>query len=216
MSIDTILFDVGGVIIEPLDHDAVWRARDHLAQELGFGSGEEMWLAFYESDVWAAAKTGAILHEEMWETLLRPYGLLQREMQTRFVTRLHEGEGMRPEMAALIRTLHPHYKLGILSNWDDRLESILEERLEIAAYFNVILNSHRIGAAKPDEEAFRLALSRLDARPHQVLFIDDLERNTNAAAALGLHTHTYRDFSALLADLKQREILPEEWTVGDS
>lgn len=214
MSIDTILFDVGGVIVEPLDYDAVWRARDRLAHKLGFESGEEMWLAFYDSDVWTAAKTGAILHEEMWETLLRPYGLLEREAQAQFVAQLHEGEGMRPEMGTLIEALHHDYKLGILSNWDDRLEAILEEQLELTAYFDAILNSHRIGAAKPDESAFRLALERLDARPEEVLFIDDLERNTRAAAALGLHTHTYRDVPSLIADLKRRELLPEEWAVG--
>jgi epoxide hydrolase-like predicted phosphatase len=206
-----MLFDVGGVIVEPLDPDGVWKIRDELAQELGFSSGEEMWLNFYDSDHWLAAKTGAMVHVDMWDTLLRPHGLTEREQQSAFVNRLHHGEGLRPEMRALIQTLAGDYKMGILSNWDDLLESILEEKLSITSCFDQILNSHRIGVAKPDEKAFRIALERLQARPEEVFFIDDQARNTKAAAALGIHTHTYDNVSALIDDLKARGLLDKSW-----
>lgn len=215
-TITTMLFDVGGVIIESLDPDGVWKIRDELAQELGFSSGEEMWLYFYESDYWLAAKTGGMVHVDMWDTLLRPHGLTEREQQSAFVRRLHHGEGIRPEMRALIQTLAGHYKMGILSNWDDLLETILEEKLGIISCFDEVMNSHRIGAAKPDEKAFRIALERLQARPEEVFFIDDLERNTKAAAALGFHTHTYVDVSTLVDDLKRRGLLDKAWRPATS
>lgn len=210
-TITTMLFDVGGVIVEPLDPDGIWKVRDQLAEELGFATGEEMWLNFYESDVWLAAKTGGMVHVDMWDTLLRPHGLTEREQQSKFVSRLHHGEGMHPEMKALIHTLAADYKMGILSNWDDLLETILEEKLSIASCFDQIMNSHRIRAAKPDEKAFHIALNRLQADPSEVFFIDDQERNTRAAAALGLHTHTFVNFSALVDDLKERGLLDKTW-----
>lgn len=213
-AIKTILFDVGGVIVAPLDPDAVWERRGRLAKELGFENGEEMWLYFYESAAWEATKTGRMAHVEMWDTLLRPLGLVHRHQQSQFVLDLHTGEGLHPGMEALIRHLHAEYTLGILSNWDDRLEHILAERLRIDSYFEAIVNSHRIGAAKPSESAFHQALERLKAEPEEVLFIDNMERNTQAAERLGMHTHTFSDLPSLVNDLRRREILKASWETG--
>ena len=207
MSITTILFDAGGVLVVPLDPVANTRRRNQLAAELGFSSGEEMWDHFFDSDIWLAAKTGKLVHTEMWETLLAPLGLAGPEDQATFLNRLYTGEGIHPGMRALIEALHRQYRLGILSNWDDRLEDILEERLGIAHYFDVIVNSHRIGVAKPDKQAYVEALRLLDVAPQEVLFIDDLERNTKVASELGMHTHIYRDLPTLIEELRDLSVL---------
>ena len=207
MTQTTILFDVGGVIVRPLDPEAARERRAALAQSLGFASGDEMWLHFYTSEEWELAKTGRMEGAEMWDRLLRPYGIVEREAQEQFVSELHYGEGIHPEMEILIAGLHGRYRLGILSNWDDGLETILEEKLGISHYFYAIMNSHRIGAAKPDEEAFRIALKRLEARPAEVFFIDDQERNTVAAGELGMDAHTFQDMQGLKEALRKRSLL---------
>jgi epoxide hydrolase-like predicted phosphatase len=207
MTINTILFDVGGVIVVPLDPLANAQRRDRLASRLGFEGGAAMWNHFFESDAWEAAKTGAMVHEEMWQALLTPLGLTSPHEHEAFVSELYADEGMLPAMRSLIQRLRPDFRLGILSNWDDRLEEILEERMNIAHYFDAILNSHRLGVAKPDEKAFRMALARLEAMPQEVLFIDDLARNTKAAGALGFQTHHYRDFTTLEEDLRRLQII---------
>lgn len=207
MTITSILFDVGGVIVVPLDPTANAKRRNKLAAQLGFASGEQMWNHFFESKIWDAAKTGRLVHEDMWRELLTPLGLRSSQEHEAFVAELYAEEGMLPEMRSLIAALHPNYKLGILSNWDDRLEEILDEILGVAHYFDAILNSHRIGVAKPDEVAFREALRRLQALPEEVLFIDDLTRNTEAASKLGIHTHHYRDFPTLAKELRRRQII---------
>lgn len=206
-TLTTILFDVGGVIIRPLDPEAARQQREELAQSLGFASGDEMWLHFYMSEEWALCKTGRMERVEMWDKLLRPYGLTERVEQEAFVAELHGEEGLHPEMERLITRLHGRYRLGILSNWDDGLEAILEEELGISHYFHAIMNSYRIGAAKPDEEAFRIALDRLGVRPAEVFFIDDQERNTEAAGALGMDTHTFREMTGLMEALQERSLL---------
>lgn len=207
MTITTVLFDVGGVIVVPLDPVANKRRRNRLAENLGFADGDEMWNHFFESQFWEKAKTGKMVHGEMWQALLTPLGLESSEKHEEFVAELYADEGMLPGMRSLIETLHEDYRLGILSNWDDGLEEILEDRLDVARYFDAILNSHRIGVAKPDDEAFEIALRRLQVPAHEVLFIDDLTRNTKAAGALGFHTHHYRDFPTLEEDLRHRQII---------
>jgi putative hydrolase of the HAD superfamily len=213
MTIKTILFDVGGVIVAPLDPQRVRRQRQLLAEELGMSSGEEMWLHFYESPSWEAAKTGRARHVQMWDELLRPFGYGDRAAQADFVMRLHAGQGLLPGMERLLATLAQRYKMGILSNWDDTLEMILDDWLAVDHYFDAILNSHRIGVAKPDAAAFRTALAQLDAVADEVLFIDDLERNVAAAAALGMHTHHFLGLPALISNLQQHALLPNTFAL---
>lgn len=207
MRITTILFDAGGVLVVPLDPAANAKQRDRLAHELGFANGEEMWEHFFGGDTWVAAKTGDIVHTEMWDTLLTPFGIAAPEAQQAFLAQLYDDEGILPQMRQLVEHLHGNYRLGILSNWDDRLEEILEDELGIARFFDAIVNSHRIGVAKPHKEAYLEALDQLQAEPQEVLFIDDRTRNTKVAGELGIHTHVYRNFNTLIADLQERGIL---------
>jgi putative hydrolase of the HAD superfamily len=70
-----------------------------------------------------------------------------------------------------------------------------------------VANSHRIGAAKPEAESYQRALEMLGARPEEVLFIDDKDRNTSAAEALGIASHLHHDAETLVADLFSRRLL---------
>ena len=207
LPITTILFDFGGVIQVPLDPAGVRRQRDELARQLGYPDGRAMWLAFYTGPEWQAAKTGRMTGAEMWDALLTPHNIPGREAQTQFLRQLFAGEGLLPAMRDLLARLHGRYRLGILSNADDRLEDWLAGHYHIAHFFDAIVNSHRIGVAKPDPAAFEMALARLGARPGQVYFIDDQARNTAAAAALGMTVHTFTGLEPLLADLQARQLL---------
>lgn len=214
MTITTILFDVGGVLIAPLDPVALGQRREALAASLGFDSAEAMWRQFFEGDEWAAAKTGGMTHEQMWERLLRPYGYETREAQAAIVEELYQGEGLDPDMARLVVALHRDYRLAILSNWDDRLELLLDHH-EISHYFDVIFNSHHIGMAKPDEETYHYVLEELQAAPDELLFIDDRERNTSVAERLGIRSIVFRGVPGLVAELIARGILPESYAAKD-
>lgn len=213
MTITTILFDVGGVLIAPLDPEATAQRREALAASLGFDSAEAMWLHFYDSDAWTAAKTGGMTHEQMWDLLLRPMGYETRAAQAVIVEELHRGEGLDPEMARLVAALHRSYRLAILSNWDDRLELLLDHH-EISPYFEAIFNSHHIGMAKPDEESYRYVLEQLQVKPEELLFIDDRERNTSVAERLGITSLVFRDLPALVGELRARGILTEPFDMG--
>ncbi|WP_240419149.1 HAD family hydrolase [Paenibacillus periandrae] len=50
--------------------------------------------------------------------------------------------------------------LGVLSNWNSNLESILENK-KMRDYFDVVVCSAQVRSAKPSHTAFRIALDRL-------------------------------------------------------
>jgi putative hydrolase of the HAD superfamily len=63
-------------------------------------------------------------------------------------------------------------KLAVISNWDERLRPLLEQ-LKLASYFEVIVVSREVGAAKPSRAIFRHALRALDLPPESVLHVGD-------------------------------------------
>ena len=201
MSIDIILFDVGGVIYTPLRETVVRKRRMKLADQLGFSNTDQMWQRFYSGLEWNLAKTGHITEDEMWHKLLAPFGLKSKRSQAVFVEQLYRNWGLKNEMRELILELHKHYRLAILSNATDRLGSMLSDQLKVSESFEVIINSSEIGVAKPDEVAYNIALDLLAASPKQVLFIDDQRRNTSAAEKMSINSLLFTRVEQLKSDL---------------
>ena len=64
------------------------------------------------------------------------------------------------------------YQLGIISNFDSRLDSILQ-KLDLLGYFDTIQISSRVGYAKPDQRIFLAAADALNVDPRHCLHIGD-------------------------------------------
>jgi HAD superfamily hydrolase (TIGR01509 family) len=60
---------------------------------------------------------------------------------------------------------------------------------------------------KPEPAIFKHALARIDRPAGSCLFIDDVAKNTDAAAALGFLVHRFTTPEALAADLRTRGLL---------
>lgn len=77
--------------------------------------------------------------------------------------------------------------LGVISNFDERLEQILLET-SIRSYFSFVLTSYNFGTEKPDvsifKEALRLTQLRhgIDLRPEQALHVGDTIRDDYVGA----------------------------------
>src|ERR1019366_3365930 len=65
------------------------------------------------------------------------------------------------------------YRLGIVSNAEGRGEADAK-RFGLASYFDVIIDSHVVGVAKPDPRIFQIALERLSVAPDEVRFAGDI------------------------------------------
>ena len=65
------------------------------------------------------------------------------------------------------------FSLGVVSNAMGNIEADAE-RYGLADYFDVIIDSHVVGVAKPDPRIFHIALERMRVDPGQALFAGDL------------------------------------------
>lgn len=97
-----------------------------------------------------------------------------------------------PETKTVLRQLKAEtgIKIGIISNFDERLDLLLEQ-LEIRKYLDFILCSRSVGMAKPGAKIFKTALALCDdgIQPKEALHVgDNLKLDYIAARDAGLNS----------------------------
>jgi putative hydrolase of the HAD superfamily len=209
MTTKAIIFDYGDVLDHVDDH-TLWDARrSEIAARFGM-SAAQFWSYVFSSDAWQECKHGRINHDEFWNRVLTPLGVSDPKEQQTLVDYLYEGrDWVNPEMAALLRELKPHYRLGVLSNtYDTMMEQRIVEKHGLRDLFDVVISSAKVGLAKPEPESYMHTLEKLAVKPEEALFVDDMTRNTIAAEALGLPSIVFKSPTQLRRELEARAILP--------
>lgn len=97
-------------------------------------------------------------------------------------------EVVDPDAVPLLEVLKGRgLPLGIISNWSADLAAYLE-RCHLAKYFDVILASEAMGAAKPHREIFLRGLAALGCPPGNAVHVgDDYWADVVGARSLGIH-----------------------------
>lgn len=161
--------------------------------KLGLPDADSYFGAFSQQGIFARLEEGTIdvgnFHHKLHEVL--PAGVTDEQIDEAFCKFLI---GIPEHRLAELRRLRHHYKVYMLSNtnpimWTRTIAAeFRKEGLERDDYFDGIVTSFTAKALKPDERIFKYAESRLGIKPEETIFIDDSQRNLDAAAALGFGT----------------------------
>lgn len=90
---------------------------------------------------------------------------------------------VRPTLA---RLQEQGIRLGVISNWDDRLGPLLT-RLDLTRFFDAFVVSSRLGVEKPDPRIFQYALDLLETPAEQAAHVgDSLQTDVEGALAVGM------------------------------
>ncbi len=118
--------------------------------------------------------------------------------------------GKLQDRTLFLKKLARTYELCLVSNTNEaHIKHIKKESgpflwNAFVEKFEALFLSYEIGHRKPDRSYFEYVLKHMDAKPEEVLFIDDSSVNIEAAAALGIHTW---QFNAQEGNIT-RELLP--------
>jgi len=120
---------------------------------------------------------------------------------------LKEAIAINPEMYVLIAELKAkQLQVALLSNVDERLAKLVRE-FGMYEPFDPCLLSCEIGVQKPDPKAYELLLKRLNFPPKNIIFIDDMQENVEAAQKAGLDAILFQSVTHLRQELLIRELL---------
>ena len=97
------------------------------------------------------------------------------------------GWALFPETIEVLENLKGRgLKLGVISNFDSRVYSVMSA-LRILHYFSSVTISSETGFAKPDPHIFQAAIRSLETAPSQILLVgDSLHDDVEAAERVGL------------------------------
>jgi len=98
---------------------------------------------------------------------------------------MHKGVGnFFPETLKVMEKLrHNKIKVCLLSN---ALPNLADTAQDLTAK-ELIFTSYELGMLKPDVQCYQTVLQKLNAKPQEVVFIDDKPTNVEAAQSISIH-----------------------------
>jgi epoxide hydrolase-like predicted phosphatase len=193
-----IIFDFGGVFTKTWRRRQVWRSCE---AELGLAPGSIAQLLFTGQHWWDVS-TGKASEEEYWRHV---HSLLGGRVPTALAPFQYNPfayEELNRSMVSLVRGLHRHYQVGLLSNATAYLDALLVD-YHLMDLFDTVVNSARVGRRKPEPEIYQLTCRGLRLSPTECLFVDDKERNTQVAENMGMQALVFRSAARLKRDLQR-------------
>lgn len=181
----TIIFDFGNVLID-LDSSRFYK---NVEQLLSLESPEEWdtlreWMLRYE--------TGSISTDLFINKLIK---ISPQSVQARDIIQVWNSMliGIRPETLELLKALKMRYRTYILSNTNalhidwvlDHLETVHNLKSFETEYLSGVFYSHELQMRKPNAEIYEYVMSSVGNSPQEILFIDDLKENVEAARNTG-------------------------------
>ena len=195
--IDTIIFDLGGVLID-------WNPR-HLYRKIFKTEEEITWFLNNictsewndEQDAGRSFEEGTRIlvekHPEWREAIEAWYG--------RWKETIPGPVSGTVEILESIREKKSH-RLYALTNWSAESFPWALQNFEFLHWFEGIVVSGIEGCRKPYPEIYQILFSRYNVSAGTTLFIDDNPRNIVAAQSLGLNTILFKSAEQLKAELR--------------
>lgn len=194
---------MGGVLVD-LDMDA---CRNAFKYDLGFDEIEQILDPCHQKGIIGDLEEGRVSGDEFRDYVIagsRP-GVTREDVDQAFYKIL---VGIAPYKIDMLRKLSEKYDIYMLSNNNEVAIVRSREMFEEAGFsmnsdFKKCYLSYQMKMLKPSEGFYKAVMSDIGLPASEMVFVDDSQRNVDAAVAAGLPAIYYKpgsDLSQLLAD----------------
>ena len=204
-SVDALLFDLGGVLVD-VDFGralAAWaRSAGQPLEELRRRP------LLHLSPAFQAHERGEIPDAAYFAALREMLDLALDDQAMASGWNAIIGEPV-PGMAALVRDLAARLPLYVFSNTNAaHVEFFKPRHRELLAPFREVICSCELGRRKPEREAFEMVAARIGASPARIGFFDDNPENVASARALGMQAFHVGSVDDVRTSLGRLGLLP--------
>lgn len=196
--IDTIIFDLGGVLVD-------WKP-EYLYKKV-FNGNEKKVKWFLEkvcTSAWNAEQDGGRTIEEAENIKIAEFPE-HEDLIRLYYSQWHQMfSGPIEENVALFKSLKAsgNYKIYALTNWSAEKWDMALELFPFFHYFDGVVVSGQEKMRKPFPEIYNLLIDKFAINPEKAVFIDDNEENVIAAKALKIYGIHYKSHLQLLNELR--------------
>ncbi|MBQ9363303.1 MAG: HAD family phosphatase [Bacteroidaceae bacterium] len=187
--IKCIAFDFGGVVIHLSYEQAVRRF-----EEIGLKDARKHLDPFHQAGIFGALEEGRISAETFRSELSKLAGKELTMDECAYAWHGYAEAVPKKNLLALMALRKKGYRVCLLSNTNPfmmgwaRSKDFDDEGHGIDFYFDRLYLSFECKVMKPASKIFELLLQGEEAKPEEVLFIDDSPTNCQAAEKLGIQT----------------------------
>ena len=197
------VFDFGGVVfnwqpLQLLRTALPQRAPDEAAAR---AVAADVFQGYAAQGNWAAFDRGDVDAAGLAQRIARRTSFGEAEVHTLLRAIPRHLEPIAETVALLRRLKAAGHRLYYLSNMPAPFADHLERSHAFMAWFDDGVFSSRVRLMKPQPEIFHEAARRFGRLPHELVFIDDMAHNVDAARALGWQALHYRSAAACEASL---------------
>jgi putative hydrolase of the HAD superfamily len=204
-SINAIIFDLGGVILD-LDY---WLTIDAF-KKLGCKDFNSLYNQQKQNQLFDDFETGKISASKFRNQLQNQMNisLTDNEFDNAWNAMLIE---LPVKRIQLLQNLKRKYPIFLLSNTNEihikAFQKIIASTIGYTTFkdcFKMVYYSSDIGLRKPNSDCFEMVLTENDLTAEKTLFIDDSAQHINGAKAIGIQTHLLKkeeDLTALFPDI---------------
>ena len=200
-TITTLFLDIGGVLLtNGWDH----KSRTHAADKFGLDYEEMNERHHLTFDTYEEGKLS--LDEYLNRVVFYEKRLFSRE---EFKTFMYAQSQPFPEMIELMRGLKAQYGLEVaaVSNEGRELTVYRVEQFQLGTFIDFFVSSCFVHYRKPDEDMYRIALDIAQARPEQVVYIDDRAMFVEVAQGLGINGIIQTGYEATRTALENLDLI---------
>lgn len=201
-----VLWDFGGVITS-----SPFEAFERFERESGLPENFIRTVNTHnpDSNAWAAFERSDISTGEFSDRFEEESANLGHRVAGSRVLALLEGE-VRENMVDALRVVAQRYRTACLTNnvrsgagpAMNRDQGRALRVAEVMKIFEFVLESSRIGVRKPEPRFYEIACERLEIKPQEAVYLDDLGINLKPAKAMGMQTIKVSSPSQALAELE--------------
>lgn len=187
--IRNIVFDLGGVIMTICQEEAIKRFKS-----IGLKNVENYLNPYTQTDIFGDIEEGKISAEQFRAKLSELIGKEVTYEECKFAWLGYRQDVPLRNLDILRKLKAQGYKLILLSNTNPFMMSWgLSGEFDgngnsLESYFDSLYLSYKLGVMKPNKKIFQYIIDNEKIQPGESLFIDDGERNINAARLLGFKT----------------------------
>lgn len=197
--IKTIIFDLGGVLIDNPNKGMF----DYFESQLGLPY-ETLFPSLIK--FWKAWESGLITENELWQKISVDLNTQLPVDQPHWLNAYLPTYQERPKMFALLATLKSRgYQTALLSNIEHPIKQYIESRKY--QHLDELIFSCELKMSKPDKEIYQHTLNVLQAAPAEAVFVDDRQENVEAAEQLGIQGILFEDYQGLINQLRAMKVL---------
>jgi HAD superfamily hydrolase (TIGR01509 family) len=206
----TVIFDLGGVLLHWQPQTLMEQLLPHHAPDRSAAQAlvRQVFQGFDPDGDWALFDRGRIQTDALAQRIARRTGLPVADLQALIAAIPPHLATLEDTEAVLHELRAAGHRLCFLSNMPaPYAQRLLEEKPFFSAFEDGLFSAH-VQQIKPEAAFYALAVERFGLGAGPVWFIDDVQRNLDAAQTFGWHGVRFESAGQVRAQLVEAGLLP--------